>query len=327
MSQVWTQEGSTFTFSESCVRFDIEVTGDRFLRQMRERPEIMDTVCAVLSSFIDPSLAVDGLSHHACQSRTSGSSCTAMASEVDHSGGQAPATPPPKMQTVCLDASPKSPTKRSKTCMGEHNCAKELLPKGFDWHSAHVALASDEHFQPMLIKLLREAKTEIMFCLYCLDDPVVVSELCTCAARGITVVGGVDRQQFFNGSSRSAPDAMEQLLRAQAQCCMLVDPKHPYASVHVKTWIIDQEYVTVGSHNGTKAAAQRNTEKTMFVKSSQLSLDMYTQLCDMFFNIREEMYGEQNPIRQYHVENLSELTEVEKECLIHQARRARQGGP
>lgn len=141
--------------------------------------------------------------------------------------------------------------------------------------SKQAELLSDGAYAPSLMQRVREAKRRIIcaFYLFKVGDrrdnlpAAVVRELVQARKRGVDVTVILDGSREVRRENLSAAGPLS---RGGVR---VVIPTGRRVN-HLKAVVIDDRYVTIGSHNLTHAALERNRELSVFLDSPELAAEV-----------------------------------------------------
>lgn len=141
--------------------------------------------------------------------------------------------------------------------------------------SASCIPAFDNHYLPLLIKLINNSSCTIDVCSYYWrlnkkkkHDPgtEVVEAVIRASWRGVTV------RVLLNNFKPMSNIARHNRITAEALGMKNIDVRFCSSKrlSHAKVWIFDSQVVVLGSHNITKAASQTSSEVSLAISSKVL---------------------------------------------------------
>lgn len=127
-----------------------------------------------------------------------------------------------------------------------------------DKPSIDVCFSPEGNCLPIILNLINNAKTEILFQSYSFTSKNIANALMKAHHRGVNVKILFDRSQLTARYSQ-----IHKLRETGIDC--LVDPVPRIA--HNKIMIIDKDIVLTGSYNWTNTAETRNAENLLLIKN------------------------------------------------------------
>lgn len=126
----------------------------------------------------------------------------------------------------------------------------------------------NRHCEPLLLRQIRGARSEILVAIYLLTRAPVANALIERAQRGVSVHVKYDAAQAASTSSMSKQ--LTQLRKAGVVCTPIRFGDRP-GQMHHKFVVIDRARVLTGSYNFTLAAITVNDENLLLIESPAMA--------------------------------------------------------
>ena len=139
---------------------------------------------------------------------------------------------------------------------------------GAETHSAEVCFTPGEDCTGLIVRLLNEAKQEILVHAYSFTSAPIAKALVQAHRRGVAVTVILDRSQ--RGDRYSEADFL-----AHMGIPTLIDRRHAVA--HNKVMLIDRHIVMTGSFNYTRAAQEKNAENLLVLRGDPRLFQRYRE--------------------------------------------------
>ena len=148
---------------------------------------------------------------------------------------------------------------------------------------ARTTLLRNQEYADALLKGIRDARRNIIFSFYLFKvtdargnlPRTIVAELVKAARRGVDVTVILEKGNDRNDQLNAENSATAALL-AKGGVRVFFDA--PHVTSHMKTAVIDNRYVYLGSHNLTQSALQRNNELSVLIDSPEMATEIKAYL-------------------------------------------------
>jgi phosphatidylserine/phosphatidylglycerophosphate/cardiolipin synthase-like enzyme len=138
---------------------------------------------------------------------------------------------------------------------------------------------ADEHPEKLLIGVIDSAKRTLDIAIYSLTHPEIVDAIKKAQKRGVAVRLITDQSQS-NGKPQQA--ALEILGSANVP----IKVNRHSGLMHLKTVVADQKVAVIGSFNFSKAAATKNDEVLMVIRSDEVAKSFAKQFESMWIDTK-----------------------------------------
>ena len=150
-------------------------------------------------------------------------------------------------------------------------------------HVARTTLLRNQEYADALLKGVRDARRNIIFSFYLFKvtdargnlPRTIVAELVNAARRGVDVTVILEKGNDKNDQLNAENSATAALL-AKGGVRVFFDS--PHVTSHMKTAVIDNRYVYLGSHNLTQSALRRNNELSVLIDSPEMAAEIKAYL-------------------------------------------------
>lgn len=150
-------------------------------------------------------------------------------------------------------------------------------------YSATTTLLRNQEYDDALLKAVGDARRSVIFSFYLFKvtesrnnrPRAIAAELIRAARRGVDVTVILERS---NDTKDKLNDENRQTASLLTRGGVKVFFDSPSITSHLKTAVIDNRYVFIGSHNLTQSALQHNNELSVMIDSPEMAAEVKAYL-------------------------------------------------